>query len=98
MDKVENKQSFEHEDNMIDSKEESMANDEYVPDTEEEKKLVRKIDLYILPMMWFMYLMSYMDRTKSPEWTRTSTSIPTDILLSLSSSLLATLSSKFPPT
>lgn len=65
MDKVENKQSFEHEDNMIDSKEESMANDEYVPDTEEEKKLVRKIDLYILPMMWFMYLMSYMDRTKS---------------------------------
>jgi hypothetical protein len=24
----------------------------YVPDTEEEKKLVRKIDLYILPMMW----------------------------------------------
>lgn len=65
MDKVENKQSFEHEDNITDSKEDSMANDEYVPDTEEEKKLVRKIDLYILPMMWFMYLMSYMDRTKS---------------------------------
>lgn len=36
----------------------------YVPGTEEEKKLVRKIDLYILPMMWFMYLLSYMDRTK----------------------------------
>ncbi|KAL2845092.1 major facilitator superfamily domain-containing protein [Aspergillus pseudodeflectus] len=35
----------------------------YVPDTEEEKKLVRKIDLYILPMMWVMYLLSYMDRT-----------------------------------
>ncbi|KAL2803269.1 major facilitator superfamily domain-containing protein [Aspergillus granulosus] len=36
---------------------------DYVPGTEEEKKLVRKIDLYILPMMWIMYLLSYMDRT-----------------------------------
>lgn len=36
----------------------------YVPGTEEEKKLVRKIDLYILPCMWIMYLLSYMDRTK----------------------------------
>ncbi|KAK6085979.1 hypothetical protein SCUP234_01378 [Seiridium cupressi] len=35
----------------------------YVPDTEEERKLVRKIDLYILPTMWLMYLLSYMDRT-----------------------------------
>ncbi|KAF2649206.1 MFS general substrate transporter [Lophiostoma macrostomum CBS 122681] len=30
---------------------------------EEEKKLVRKIDLYLLPCIWFMYLLSYMDRT-----------------------------------
>lgn len=29
-----------------------------------EKKLVRKIDLLILPCMWIMYLLSYMDRTK----------------------------------
>jgi hypothetical protein len=36
----------------------------YVPDTEEERKLVRRIDLYILPTMWLMYLLSYMDRTK----------------------------------
>ncbi|KAG5803896.1 hypothetical protein H9Q74_011286 [Fusarium xylarioides] len=63
MDKVENKQSFEHDDNIIDPKEDSMANDDYVPGTEAEKKLVRKIDLFILPMMWFMYLLSYMDRT-----------------------------------
>ncbi|EXK43693.1 hypothetical protein FOMG_02626 [Fusarium oxysporum f. sp. melonis 26406] len=62
MDKVD-KQSFEHDDNIIDPKEESMAHDEYVPGTEEEKKLVRKIDLFILPMMWVMYLLSYMDRT-----------------------------------
>ena len=31
---------------------------------EEEKKVVRKIDLYLMPMMWLMYLLSYMDRTK----------------------------------
>ena len=27
----------------------------------EEKALVRKIDLYLLPTMWLMYLLSYMD-------------------------------------
>lgn len=31
---------------------------------EEEKKLVRKIDLFLLPTIWLMYLLSYMDRTK----------------------------------
>lgn len=31
---------------------------------EEEKKLVRKIDLFLLPTIWIMYLLSYMDRTK----------------------------------
>ncbi|KAF2638732.1 MFS general substrate transporter [Massarina eburnea CBS 473.64] len=30
---------------------------------EEEKKLVRKIDGFLLPTMWLMYLLSYMDRT-----------------------------------
>ncbi|KAL4889342.1 major facilitator superfamily domain-containing protein [Aspergillus ambiguus] len=30
---------------------------------EEEKALVRKIDLCLLPMIWIMYLLSYMDRT-----------------------------------
>lgn len=34
----------------------------YAP--EEEKALVRKIDLVLLPMVWIMYLLSYMDRTK----------------------------------
>jgi len=43
---------------------EAEAIDGYEPDTEEERKLVRKIDLYILPTMWLMYLLSYMDRTK----------------------------------
>jgi hypothetical protein len=31
---------------------------------EEEKRLVRKIDLFLLPTIWLMYLLSYMDRTK----------------------------------
>lgn len=31
----------------------------------EEKALVRKIDLFLLPTIWLMYLLSYMDRTKS---------------------------------
>ena len=32
---------------------------------EEEKKLVRKIDAFLMPAIWLMYLLSYMDRTKS---------------------------------
>lgn len=36
---------------------------DYVPDTEEERRLVRKIDLYLLPAIWGMYLLSYMVRT-----------------------------------
>lgn len=40
------------------------ALDEYVPGTDEEKALVRKIDLFLLPTIWLMYLLSYMDRTK----------------------------------
>ncbi|KAF2439360.1 MFS general substrate transporter [Karstenula rhodostoma CBS 690.94] len=30
---------------------------------EEEKKLLRRIDLQLMPIMWLMYLLSYMDRT-----------------------------------
>jgi hypothetical protein len=40
------------------------ALDGYIPDSQEERKLVRKIDLYLLPTIWLMYLLSYMDRTK----------------------------------
>lgn len=31
---------------------------------EEEKQLVRKVDTFLLPTIWLMYLLSYMDRTK----------------------------------
>ncbi|KAI9727421.1 MAG: hypothetical protein M1834_008427 [Cirrosporium novae-zelandiae] len=30
---------------------------------EEEKNLIRKIDLFLLPTIWLMYLLSYVDRT-----------------------------------
>lgn len=36
----------------------------YVPGSDEEKKVVRKIDLFLLPTIFLMYLLSYMDRTK----------------------------------
>lgn len=35
----------------------------YTP--EEEQALVRKVDLTLLPTIWIMYLLSYLDRTKS---------------------------------
>lgn len=31
--------------------------------TDEEKALVRKIDLALMPIIWVMYLFSYADRT-----------------------------------
>ncbi|KAF2729839.1 pantothenate transporter liz1 [Polyplosphaeria fusca] len=31
--------------------------------TDEEKKLVRKVDLYLMPTIWVLYMFSYMDRT-----------------------------------
>ena len=42
------------------------SNDDTFPspsDGEEEKALVRKIDLRLLPAIWLMYLLSYIDRT-----------------------------------
>ncbi|KAJ0132027.1 Uncharacterized protein HZ326_24886 [Fusarium oxysporum f. sp. albedinis] len=42
-----NKQSYEHDDNVVDPKDVvSSAVDDYVPGSKEEKKLVRKINLY----------------------------------------------------
>lgn len=41
------------------------ANNEAASFTEEEEKaLVRKVDLTLLPTIWVMYLLSYLDRTK----------------------------------
>jgi len=35
----------------------------YVPNTDEEKKLRRKIDLHLMPCLWIMYILNYVDRT-----------------------------------
>ncbi|KAK1957566.1 major facilitator superfamily transporter [Colletotrichum sublineola] len=35
----------------------------YVPGTQEERQLVRKIDLFLMPMLWIMYILNYVDRT-----------------------------------
>lgn len=36
---------------------------EYVPGTAEEKRLVRKMDLHLMPILWVMYIFNYIDRT-----------------------------------
>lgn len=43
--------------------EDSQSDSEMSWTPEEEKKLVRKIDLYLLPTIWLMYLLSYMVST-----------------------------------
>jgi sugar phosphate permease len=35
----------------------------YIPGTPEEKKLLRKIDLRLMPILWVMYILNYVDRT-----------------------------------
>jgi hypothetical protein len=35
----------------------------YVPETDAEKKLRRKIDLRLMPILWVMYVLNYIDRT-----------------------------------
>ncbi|KAB8224601.1 major facilitator superfamily domain-containing protein [Aspergillus novoparasiticus] len=49
----------------LSSKEIEDVGEETVPpcSPEEEAALVRKVDLMLLPTMWIMYLLSYMDRT-----------------------------------
>lgn len=34
----------------------------YVPGSPEEQKLLRKIDFRLVPLVWLMYLLSYLDR------------------------------------
>jgi hypothetical protein len=35
---------------------------QYVPGSDAEKKLVRKLDLHIIPTVWVLYTLSYLDR------------------------------------
>ncbi len=35
---------------------------QYVPGSEAERKFIRKIDLHIVPCIWGLYTLSYLDR------------------------------------
>jgi hypothetical protein len=45
-----------------DDEELAVALANYVPDTAEERRLVRKIDFTLLPCLWWMYVLAYLDR------------------------------------
>lgn len=45
-----------------DDPEMAIAFNNYVPGTEDEKKVVRKIDFILLPCLWWMYILAYLDR------------------------------------
>lgn len=55
----ENKQKTDSETMKIEN-----APDESPYTPEEEKKLLRNIDMLLMPTIFIMYLLSYMDRTK----------------------------------
>ncbi|CAG8962346.1 hypothetical protein HYFRA_00005402 [Hymenoscyphus fraxineus] len=40
-----------------------IALSQYVPGSDAEKKLVRKIDMRLMPCLWIMYVLNYVDRT-----------------------------------
>ena len=35
---------------------------EYVPGTKEEKAMIRKVDMFIIPILWLMCILAYIDR------------------------------------
>lgn len=34
----------------------------YTPGSDEEKRFVRKVDMILLPVLWWMYILAYLDR------------------------------------
>ncbi|CZS96133.1 related to allantoate permease [Rhynchosporium graminicola] len=61
---MDSKFTDEYAQQIEDKREDEMdATIDYVPGSDEEKKLVRKIDTFLLPTIFLMYLFSYMDRT-----------------------------------
>ncbi|VUC30057.1 unnamed protein product [Clonostachys rosea] len=60
---IELKESLENRDPSSMTPELAEALRNYVPGSPEEKKLVRKIDYFLMPMLWIMYILNYIDRT-----------------------------------
>ena len=46
----------------------------YIPGSAEEKALVRKMDRRLIPLVWVMYILSYLDRVRLflPRWSTNS--------------------------
>jgi hypothetical protein len=38
------------------------AYENFIPNSEEERSIVRKIDFILLPILWWMYILAYLDR------------------------------------
>uniref|UniRef100_A0A0D2Y1J3 Major facilitator superfamily (MFS) profile domain-containing protein n=1 Tax=Fusarium oxysporum (strain Fo5176) TaxID=660025 RepID=A0A0D2Y1J3_FUSOF len=53
---------FKPRDTLADDEELTVALANYVPDTVEERRLVRKIDFTLLPCLWWVYVLAYLDR------------------------------------
>ncbi|KAF5266720.1 hypothetical protein FOXYS1_2419 [Fusarium oxysporum] len=53
---------FKPGDTLADDEELTVALANYVPNTVEERRLVRKIDFTLLPCLWWMYVLAYLDR------------------------------------
>jgi hypothetical protein len=60
---IELKESLENSDPNAMTPELAEALRNYVPGSPEEKQLLRKIDLFLMPMLWIMYILNYIDRT-----------------------------------
>lgn len=52
-----------HENKEIEGAAILTALQQYVPNTPEEKRLVRKVDFMLLPILWFMYILAHLDRS-----------------------------------
>lgn len=64
---LEDKAAMQHCDHELgihdDAKNVDVAGAEYVEGLPQERKLVRKIDLHLIPILWAMYVFNYLDRT-----------------------------------
>ncbi len=60
---VENKGDIEHLDRNSAELKDPVQSFIYQPGTDAEKRLVRKIDIRLMPMLWLMYVFNYVDRT-----------------------------------
>jgi hypothetical protein len=54
--------THDHKQLSGDDAERAVALEQYVPGSAEEKRLVRKLDFILLPWLWWLYILAYLDR------------------------------------